>query len=154
MSVPCSLVITCWERAGLLALLCVMFSCVFVTFSYDVLGQVWHLVQLIPDLYFLPYFVVCELVTLKQACTATTIVEILEDANLVNVLSRERIMMTKMLECAVCSVLLMFVNNISFFHVKNQNRISSETIVYKKESKDQETIQSSTKPDPGHRIGK
>ena len=28
LSVPCSLVITCWERAGLLALLCVVFSCV------------------------------------------------------------------------------------------------------------------------------
>ena len=28
MSVPCSLVITSWERADLLALLCVMFSCV------------------------------------------------------------------------------------------------------------------------------
>ena len=26
LSVPCSLVITCWERADLLALLCVMFS--------------------------------------------------------------------------------------------------------------------------------
>ena len=28
LSVPCSLVVTCWERADLLALLCVMFSCV------------------------------------------------------------------------------------------------------------------------------
>ena len=27
--VPCSLVVTCWERADLLALLCAMFSCVF-----------------------------------------------------------------------------------------------------------------------------
>ena len=32
-SVSCSLVVTCWERADLLALLCVMLSCVFVTFS-------------------------------------------------------------------------------------------------------------------------
>ena len=30
-SVYCSLVVTCMERAGLLALLCVMFYCVFVT---------------------------------------------------------------------------------------------------------------------------
>ena len=28
LSVPCSLVVTCWEGADLLALLCVMFSCV------------------------------------------------------------------------------------------------------------------------------
>ena len=31
LSVHCSLVVTCWERANLLALLCVMFYCVFVT---------------------------------------------------------------------------------------------------------------------------
>ena len=51
--------ITCWERADLLALLCVMFSCVFVTFIYGVLygvpGQVWHLIVSIPDLCLLPY---------------------------------------------------------------------------------------------------
>ena len=40
MAVSCSLLITCWERTGLLALLCVMVSCVFVTFRYGVLGQV------------------------------------------------------------------------------------------------------------------
>ena len=34
LSVPCSLVITYWERADLFALLCVTFLCVFVTFSY------------------------------------------------------------------------------------------------------------------------
>ena len=39
LSVHCSLVITCCERADLLALLCVMFSCVFVTFPYRVTGQ-------------------------------------------------------------------------------------------------------------------
>ena len=32
LSVPCSLVTTCWERADLLAILCVVLSCVFVTF--------------------------------------------------------------------------------------------------------------------------
>ena len=32
-SAPCSFVIICWERADLLALLCVMFPCIFVTFS-------------------------------------------------------------------------------------------------------------------------
>ena len=42
--------------SNFLALLCVMFSCVFVTFPYDVLGQVWYLIVLIPDLCLLPYF--------------------------------------------------------------------------------------------------
>ena len=57
LSVPCSLVATCWETADLLALLCVMFSCVFVTFPYGVFGQVWYLIVSIPDLCLLPYFV-------------------------------------------------------------------------------------------------
>ena len=51
LSVPCSLVVTCWERANLLVLLYVMFSCVFVTN----LGQLWYLIVLIPDLCLLPY---------------------------------------------------------------------------------------------------
>ena len=38
LCVPCSLVITCWERVGLLAILCVMFSSYFVTFPYGVSG--------------------------------------------------------------------------------------------------------------------
>ena len=37
LSVQCSLVITCWERVDLLALLYVMFYFVFVTFSFGVL---------------------------------------------------------------------------------------------------------------------
>ena len=52
MSVYCSLVVTCWERAGHLALWCVIFSCAFVTFPYVVLGQVWYLFESIPDLAF------------------------------------------------------------------------------------------------------
>ena len=48
--VHCSLVVTCWERSGLLALLYVMFYCVFVTFPCGVLRQVWFLIVLIPDL--------------------------------------------------------------------------------------------------------
>ena len=55
MSVPCSLVVICWERADLLAPLCVIISCVFVTFPY-VLGQVWYLFVSIPDRCLLPYF--------------------------------------------------------------------------------------------------
>ena len=57
LSVHCSLVVTCWERANLLAHLYVMFSCAFVTFPCGVLGQVWYLVVLILDLCILPYFV-------------------------------------------------------------------------------------------------
>ena len=53
----CSLVVTCWEKVNLLALLYVMFSCVFVTFPNGVLGQVWHLIVSIPDLCLLPYYV-------------------------------------------------------------------------------------------------
>ena len=49
-SVHCSPTVTCWERADLLALLYVMFSCVFVTFPCGVLCQVWCLIISIPDL--------------------------------------------------------------------------------------------------------
>ena len=37
--VPYTLVVICLERTGLLVLLCVVFSCVFVTFSYGVPGN-------------------------------------------------------------------------------------------------------------------
>ena len=50
LSVPCSLVITCWEK-----LTCVMFS-FLVTFPYGVPGKVWYLVVSIPNLRLLPYF--------------------------------------------------------------------------------------------------
>ena len=56
LSVSCSLVVTCWDRTGLLSLLYVMFPCVFVTFPHGVLGQVWYLFVSIPDLCLLPYF--------------------------------------------------------------------------------------------------
>ena len=55
LSVHCSLVVTSWESADVLALLTyVMFYCVFVTFPCNVLGQVLCLIVLIPDL---SYFV-------------------------------------------------------------------------------------------------
>ena len=47
---------TCWERTDLLALLCVMFTCVLVTFLYGVLGQVWYLMVSIPDICLILYF--------------------------------------------------------------------------------------------------
>ena len=56
LSVHCSLEMTCWERANPLALLYVMFKCVFVTFSCNSLGQVWYLIVSIPDLCLLTYF--------------------------------------------------------------------------------------------------
>ena len=56
MAVSFSLKVICWERAGLLAILYVMFSCVFVTFPYDILGQVRYLIVSIPDPCFLSYF--------------------------------------------------------------------------------------------------
>ena len=51
LSVPC----TCWETAELLAVLCVMFSNVSVSFPYGVLGQVWHFIVSIPDRCLLHY---------------------------------------------------------------------------------------------------
>ena len=45
LSVPGSLVVS-----RPLDFLAVMFSCGFVTLPYDVLGQVWYLVELIPDI--------------------------------------------------------------------------------------------------------
>ena len=36
VSVSCSLVVTCWERADLLTLMYLMYSCAFFTFSYGV----------------------------------------------------------------------------------------------------------------------
>ena len=55
-TVHCSLVVTCWERADLLALLYVMFYCIFVTFPCDALGQVWCMIVSIPDFCLLSYF--------------------------------------------------------------------------------------------------
>ena len=54
--VPYSLEITYWERADLLALLCVVFSCIFVIFPYGVPGQAWNLIISIPDLYLPLYY--------------------------------------------------------------------------------------------------
>ena len=56
LSVLCSLVITFWESTGLLALLFVLFSYVFVTFPYGVPGQVWYLIVSIPGLCLILYF--------------------------------------------------------------------------------------------------
>ena len=56
--VHCCLVVTCWERTDLLALVGDVY-CNCVTFPCDILGQVWYLIVSFPDLchpsYFLTY---------------------------------------------------------------------------------------------------
>ena len=55
-SVHCCLVMTCWEKADLLALVCDVY-CVFVTFPFGIMGQVRYLIVSISDLCHLSYFV-------------------------------------------------------------------------------------------------
>ena len=49
VSIHCCLVVTCWEKAGLLASVSVVY-CIFVTFPCGILGQVWYLIVSSPDL--------------------------------------------------------------------------------------------------------
>ena len=53
--VHCCLVVTCWERADLVALAGFVY-CIFVTFPCCILGQVWYLIVSFPDLCRLSYF--------------------------------------------------------------------------------------------------
>ena len=53
-SVHCCLVVTCWEKADLLALVGDVY-CIFVTFPCGILGQVWYLIVFIPDHCWLSY---------------------------------------------------------------------------------------------------
>ena len=55
VSVRCCLVVTCWEKADLLALVGDVY-CIFVTFPCVILGQMWYLIVLFPDLCHLSYF--------------------------------------------------------------------------------------------------
>ena len=55
VSVHCCLVVTCWERADLIALVCDVY-CDFVSFQFGILGQGWHLIVSIPDPCCLSYF--------------------------------------------------------------------------------------------------
>ena len=52
-AVHCCLVVTCWERADLLALVGDVY-CIFVTFPC--VGQEWYLIVSLPDLCRLSYF--------------------------------------------------------------------------------------------------
>ena len=56
---PCLFFAALWSPAGkglTSWLLFVMFNCVFVTFPYGILGQVWYLMVSIPDHCHLSYF--------------------------------------------------------------------------------------------------
>ena len=44
-SVHCWLVVTCWERADLLALVGDVY-CIFVTYPCGIMGKVWYLIAL------------------------------------------------------------------------------------------------------------
>ena len=74
MSAHCSPVVTCWERASLLALMYVMLSCIFVTFLRGVLFQVCYLIISIPDLCLLPCFEIQQLQSKLEATWAYTYV--------------------------------------------------------------------------------
>ena len=53
-SVHCCLLVTCWEKADLLAL-AGDFWCISFTFPCGILGPVWYLIVLFPDLFCLSY---------------------------------------------------------------------------------------------------
>ena len=58
-----------WSPAGkadVLAILYVMITCVFVTFPYGILGQVWNLIVSIPDLCLLLYFLALSLILITD----------------------------------------------------------------------------------------
>ena len=54
-SVHCYLIVTCWERPDLLALVGDLY-CGFVTFPCGILCQVWYLIISFPDLCHPSYF--------------------------------------------------------------------------------------------------
>ena len=62
------LFLAAWERADLFAYMCVVFSCIFVTFPYGIRGQVWYLIQIVltPDLYLPITFSIGELGQIKK----------------------------------------------------------------------------------------
>ena len=73
-SVHCCLVVTCWERADLLALVGDIY-CIFVTFPCGTLGQVWYLIVSFPDLCHLSYFRFCILCCCFAAAAAAAAAE-------------------------------------------------------------------------------
>ena len=68
-SVYMCFVVTFWERADLLALVCGVLLLVCF-FSNGILGQVWYLIVSIPHLRTLTYFVACEQQTHRSGCAS------------------------------------------------------------------------------------
>ena len=66
-SVYMCLVVTCWERADLLALVCGVLLLV-CHFPIGILGQVWYLIVSIPDLCTLTYFKQILYLTMNSEC--------------------------------------------------------------------------------------
>ena len=58
-SVHCCLVVSCWEKTDLLALVGDVY-CIFVTFQCGILSQVWYLIVSFPDRCRFSYFVMRE----------------------------------------------------------------------------------------------
>ena len=71
-SVYMCFVVTCWERADLLALVCGVY-CEFVTFPFGILGQVWYLIVSIHDLCTLTYFYCMETMILLSCQPSVTV---------------------------------------------------------------------------------
>ena len=66
--VHCCFVVTCWERADLLALIGDVY-CIFVTFPCGILGQLWYLIVSFPDLCGRSYFVAIKVIMVLQVPT-------------------------------------------------------------------------------------
>ena len=64
-SVHCCLLVTCWERADLLTLVCYVY-CDFVTFPFGTMGKVWYLIVSIPDPCCPIYFATCGLLLYRN----------------------------------------------------------------------------------------
>ena len=62
-SIHCYLVVTWWERADLMAIVCDVLFC-YCQFPCGILGQVWYLIESIPDLCLLSYFevIICHMI--------------------------------------------------------------------------------------------
>ena len=70
--------VTCWERADLLALvgeffLFLLFFCIFVTFPCGILVQVWYLIVSFPDLCRLSYVYVIEYRGMNELLASATV---------------------------------------------------------------------------------
>ena len=74
-SVHCCLVVTCWERADLLAL--VDGYCIFVTFPCGILGQVWYLIVSFPIYQIIKIYAFTEQFTPKYWERSCSVVECL-----------------------------------------------------------------------------